>query len=115
MGIGSLFFGDPERRRREKQERDTRQRLESKRQKEINDAYIDSKIQQRIINAKAAGVADANKLANRKPLHEKLMGLAATVGKDMVKSGGNKNFNSLFTLDDNQAPKRKRRKNRKKR
>jgi hypothetical protein len=35
MGLGSMFFGDPERKRREKQERDTRQQAESKHQKDI--------------------------------------------------------------------------------
>ena len=97
MGFGSMLFGDPEKKRRQKQEKDELDQQENKRLKQINKAYVEAKVSQRIENAKAKGVADANRLANQKPLYQKLMGAAATVGKDLVKGSGNVNTDAFFT------------------
>ena len=106
-----MFFGDPERKRREKQERKQRQHQEDKHRKDINQAYIDAKVEQRIKNAKLAGVNDANKLANHKPFYQKLVGVGMALGKDVMKGSSKTNPNVLFNFNQ-PKPKRKRRKKR---
>jgi hypothetical protein len=112
MGLGSMFFGDPERKRREKQEREERQQQESKRQKEINKAYIDAKIEQRKKNAVAAGIADANKLANQKPFYQKVMGVGMALGKDVMAGASKTNPGVLFNFDEPKQPRKRRKKRR---
>ena len=110
MGLGSMFFGDPERKRREKQERDTRQQAESKHQKDIDKAYIDAKVEQRIKNARVAGANDANKLVNQKPFYQKVMGVGMMLGKDLVSGASKTNPGVLFNFDQPKTTRRKRRK-----
>jgi hypothetical protein len=87
-------------------------RLEAKRQKEIDQAYIDTKTQRRIENAKAAAVRDADALANQKPFYQKLMGGASWLIKDLSEGAANVNPDALFTFDDPQPSRnRRRRKN----
>jgi hypothetical protein len=109
MGFGSMIFGDPERKRREKREREERNQQERLHQKEINKVYIDAKIEQRKKNAVAAGIADANKLANQKPFYQKLIGVGVGLGKDIVQGASKTNPNVFFNFDE-PTPKRKRRK-----
>ena len=107
-----MFLGDPERKRREKQEREQRQHQEDKHRKDINQAYIDAKVEQRIKNAKLAGVNDANKLANQKPFYQKVMGVGLALGKDMVKGASKTNPGVLFNFDEPKQPRKRRNKRR---
>jgi hypothetical protein len=113
MGFGSMIFGDPERKRREKREREQRQQQERSHQKEINQAYLEAKIAQRKKNAVAAGIADANKLANRKPFYQKVIGFGTALGKDIIQGASKTNPDVFFNWDDS-TPKRRKRKRRKK-
>lgn len=103
-----MLFGDPERKRREKRERQERQQLEAQHQKEINQAYVDAKVNRRIENAKIAAIRDADKMANKKPFYKILGGVAANMGKDLIKGAANADPNVFFTFDE--KPKRRRRK-----
>jgi hypothetical protein len=99
-----MIFGDPERKRREKRQED----LDSdyyKRRK----AYKDAKEEQRLKNAREAGIRDANKLANRKPFYQKLIGAGVSLGKDVIQGAAKTNPDVFFSWDT-PKPKRKRRK-----
>ena len=110
MGFGSLLHGDPERKRREKQEKDQLRIQESKRLNQINKAYIEAKVNRRIENAKIKGIADADKMANQKPFYQKLMGAAATVGKDMIKQSSQTNTDVLFNFGETKKPRHRKKK-----
>lgn len=80
-------------------------------------AYNDALQEQRLKNARAKGIADANKLANQKPFYQKVMGVGTAIVKDLSApppKGGGFNFdsNSLFSWET-PKPKRKRRRKRK--
>jgi hypothetical protein len=102
-----MLFGDPERRRRKKQQEDLDANY-YKRQKAFNQA----KEEQRIKNAKAAGIASANKISNRKPFYLKILSVAKTVGKDVVQGASKTDPNVLFSFDGPKKPRRKRKKKR---
>jgi hypothetical protein len=106
----SWILGDPERRRKRQKQQEDLDHNYYKRQKAYNDAK--EKERERIATIK--GTQDAQKIANQKPFYQKLMGAAATIGKDLVKNSSNMNTNALFSWDD-PAPKRKRRKKRRSR
>ena len=76
-------------------------------------AYNQALEAQRIENAKAKGVADANRLANHKPFYQKVLGVVTNIGKDLVKASGNVNPDALITFDE--PKERQRRKHRKRR
>lgn len=88
-------------------------RLEAKRQKEIDTAYIDAKTQRRIENAKAAGARDADELLNQKPFYQKLAGGAGWLMRDLSAGAARSNPNVLFSFDDPPQRQVKRRRNRK--
>jgi hypothetical protein len=87
MGLGSMIFGDPERRRREKQQADL-DRGYYERQK----AYNAAKQQERIKLAQTKGQADAQKIATQKPLYKKILGLGQAIATDLTTGNPNQMF-----------------------
>ena len=85
---------------------------EAKDEAEIQASYQQSLKEQRIINAKAAGIAEANKKLNQKPFYQKRVGAASAIGKDLMATSSQVNPNALFSFDEPKQP-RKRRKKRK--
>lgn len=73
-------------------------------------AYNEALNNQRIENAKIKAKADADRLANKKPFYQKLIGIADTIGKDLIKNASNTNPNALITFDNPPREKRTRRK-----
>ena len=100
MGFGSMLFGDPERKRREK------------RQKELDNdyylrakAYNAAKTKEKIRLASIRGTQAAQQEANRKPFYMKLLGAATTLGKDVMAGANKTNPDALFNWNE---PKTKR-------
>ncbi|MGD0071403.1 MAG: hypothetical protein ABSB71_08005 [Candidatus Bathyarchaeia archaeon] len=101
------WIWDPNARRRKKQKEDLDKDY-YKRQK----VYNASKEKERERIAALRGKQDAQKIANRKPFYQKLMGAFANIGKDLVAQSGNVKPNALFTWD---TPKRQRKRKGKRR
>ena len=75
-------------------------------------AYNKAKQEQRLKNARAAGIRDAEREANRKPFYKKLAGVGMALGKDML-DGASKTNPDVFFSFDKPKPKRRRQKKRK--
>ena len=71
-------------------------------------AYLQAKEEKRLENARAAGVRDADKLANQQPFYQKLVNGGAWLLRDLSDGAGKVNTDALFSWDE--KPKRKRRK-----
>jgi hypothetical protein len=108
MGFGSMLFGDPEKRRRERQQSDLDTNY-YKRQK----IYAKAKEKERERIAALKGKADAQAIANRKPFYQKVIGAATFLCKDIVQGAAKTNPNVFFNWDEPKT-KRARRKRRKK-
>lgn len=73
-------------------------------------AYREAKAQRRIENARQAGIRDADRLANKKPFHMKLLEVGKAVLRDMSTNEPN-NFNFEYRDPFEQPqPKKKRKK-----
>ena len=109
MGFGSMLFGDPERKRREKREveLDNDYYLRAK-------AYNKAKTEEKIRIATLKGKAAAQKEAGKKPFYQKVIGVGMALGKDVMKGAGNTNPNVFFNFDQPKTTRRKVRKRRKK-
>lgn len=94
-----LFSGKSKKRIEEEDTEEYRARMK---------AYNDAMQEQRLKNARAKGIADANKLANQKPFYQKVIGVGMAVGKDIMAGAGKTNPNVFFNMDG-PKPKRKRR------
>lgn len=78
------------------------------------EAYLKKLEEQRIKNAEAKAIEDANQLANQKPFYQKVMGMGTALLRDLGDVAANTNPNALINFDE-EKPKRtnpKRRKNR---
>jgi hypothetical protein len=102
MGFGSMFFGDPERKRREKERVD----LDNDYYRRAK-AYNEAKTEERIRIAKQNGIRDAQP---RKPFYKKVMGAGMMIGKDLVQGASKTNPNMLFNFDQPKQTRRRRRK-----
>jgi hypothetical protein len=95
MGFGSMLFGDPERKRREKRQAD----LDADYYQRAK-AYNAAKTKERIRIASIRGTQAAQQQANKKPFYQKVIGAATTLGKDVMEGASKTNPNALFSWDE---------------
>lgn len=82
---------------------------------EAEAAYHKKLKEQRIKNAEAAAIRDADNLANQKPFYQKVIGLGNAVLKDLTAASANINPDALINFnDDKPKPKKRKTKRRKK-
>jgi hypothetical protein len=101
----SFLFGTPEDRRHKREVEELDQNYYKRRK-----VYNQTLEQQREKNARAAAIRDADKIANRKPFYQKVMGVGLALGKDMVHGASKTNPGVLFNFDEPKQQRRKRRK-----
>jgi hypothetical protein len=106
MGFGSMLFGDPERKRREKRQvdLDNDYYLRAK-------AYKEAKSKEKIRLAALKGKQDAQHGSSNKPFYLKVLGAGKAIGKDLMQGASKTNPDALFNWD---TPKQKRRRKRRK-
>ena len=73
-------------------------------------AYNQAKQEQRIKNARAAGIRDAEREAHRKPFYQKLIGAGMALGKDVMAGASKTNPDVFFSFDKPKPKKRKKKK-----
>lgn len=106
-----MVFGGLFKQQKPDPHREELKRLEAKRQKEIDNAYIEAKTQRRIENAKNAGVRDADSIVNQKPFYQKLMGGASWLIRDLSEGAAKTNPEVFFSWDEPQTKRKRRRRN----
>ena len=73
-------------------------------------AYNQAKQEQRIKNARAAGIRDAEREAHRQPFYQKLIGAGMALGKDVMAGASKTNPDVFFSFDKPKPKKRKKKK-----